>query len=131
MDQAQSATIQNGMGTFSVTVNLVNPFDPTRQTTVECLVDSGATYSIIPASVLEQLGIHPLREDTFTVATGERRTWPMGGIELRLDGRRGWSMAVFGPAETPPVLGAHGLEALGLGIDPMHRRLIPIAPLAL
>lgn len=119
------------MGTFSVTVAIVNPLDPTKHTTLGCLVDSGATYSILPSPILEQLGIRPLREDTFTVATGEQRTWPMGGVELWVDGRRGWSMAVFSPVETPPVLGAHGLEALGLGIDPVHRRLIPIAPLAL
>lgn len=119
------------MGTFSVTVAIVNPLDPTKHTTLDCLVDSGATYSILPSPILEQLGIRPLREDTFTVATGEQRTWPMGGVELWVDGRRGWSMAVFGPVETPPVLGAHGLEALGLEIDPVHRRLIPIAPLAL
>lgn len=119
------------MGTFSVTVDVVNPLDPTKHATLDCLVDSGATYSILPTPVLEQLGIRPLREDTFKVATGERRTWRMGGVELRVDGRSGWSMAVFGPVEAVPVLGAHGLEALGLGIDPVHRRLIPVAPLAL
>lgn len=119
------------MGTFSVEVTVVNPVDPTRHTTLDCLVDSGASYSIIPGPTLERLGVRPLREDSFTVATGERRTWPMGGVELHVDGRRGWSMAVFGPVETPAVLGAHGLEALGLGIDPVHRRLIPIAPFAL
>lgn len=114
-----------------MTVTVVNPLDPTRHTTLDCRVDSGATYSIFPSALLERLGVRPLREDTFTVATGERRTWPMGGVELRVDGRTGWSMAVFGPVETPPVLGAHGLEALGLGIDPVHRRLISVAPLAL
>lgn len=119
------------MGTFKVSVKLINPLDPTKHITLDCLVDSGATYNIIPSSVLEQLGIRPLRKDTFTVATGERKTWSMGGVELQMDGRSGWSMAVFGPAETPPALGAHGLEALGLGIDPVNRRLIPIAPLAL
>jgi predicted aspartyl protease len=119
------------MGTFSVAVTIVNPLDPTRHVTLECLVDTGATYSIIPAPLLEQLGIRLLREDTFTVATGEQRTWTMGGVQLQVNGRTGWSMAVFGPVETPPVLGAHGLEALGLGVDPVRRRLIPITPLAL
>lgn len=119
------------MGTFSVTVTIVNPLDPTRHTTLECLVDSGASYSIIPATALEQLGIQRLREDVFTVATGERRRWRLGDVELRTDGRSGWSMAVFVPEDTPPVLGAHGLEALGLGIDSVNRRLIPVPPLAL
>lgn len=119
------------MGTFSVAVTVANPLDPTKHATLDCLVDSGATYTIIPSPILEELGVRPLREDTFTVATGERRTWSMGGVELRVDGRRGWSMAVFGPVATPSVLGAHGLEALGLGSDPVPRRLIPIAPLAL
>ena len=119
------------MGTFSVPVTIVNPMDPTRHVTLECLVDTGATCSIIPAPVLEQLGIRLLREDTFTVATGEQRTWTMGGVQLQVNGRTGWSMAVLGPVATPPVIGSHGLEALGLGVDPMRRRLIPITPLAL
>jgi predicted aspartyl protease len=119
------------MGAFSVTVIIINPLDPSRQETLECLVDTGATYSIIPGPILERLGIRPIRQDTFAVATGEQRTWAMGGIKLQVDGRTGWSMAVFGPVETPPVLGAHGLEALGLGTAPVHRRLIPITPLAL
>ncbi len=119
------------MGTFSVTVTIINPLDPSKHDTLECLVDTGATYSIIPGPILERLGIRSIRQDTFTVATGEQRTWAMGGVELQVDGRTGWSMAVFGPVETPPVLGAHGLEALGLGTDPVHRRLIPITPLAL
>lgn len=118
------------MGTFSVIISVVNPLDPSKHTILDCLVDSGATYSILPAPFLEELGIRPLTEETFMVATGEQKTWPIGGVELQLDGRRGWSMVVFGPSGTPPVLGAHGLEALRLGVDAAHRRLIPITPLA-
>ena len=63
------------MGTFSVTVTVVNPLDPTKHNTLDCLVGSGATHCILPSPLLEQLAIRPLREDTFTVATGEQRTW--------------------------------------------------------
>ena len=62
------------IGDFCVTVAIINPLDPSRRITFECFVDTGATYSIIPGLILEQLGIGSLRKDTFTVATGEQQT---------------------------------------------------------
>lgn len=71
---------------IDATVDIVNPLDPSKRATVECVVDSGATYSIIPRPVLEGLGIRPIREDTFTVATRGRRA-PERGSAGRGQGR--------------------------------------------
>ena len=39
------------MGITNVKVTVGNPADPRRSTEVECLVDSGATYSLVPAEI--------------------------------------------------------------------------------
>ncbi len=46
---------------------------------VDALVDAGATYGVIPASMLrEHVGIEPTTRLTFTFASGERRELPVG-----------------------------------------------------
>jgi len=42
-----------------VAVSVANPAKPKRVVRLEFLVDSGAIYSVVPASVLGQLGIKP------------------------------------------------------------------------
>ena len=48
------------------------------------------------------------------------RTW------IRIDGMADVSPVVFRDEESLPLLGAVTLEILGLGIDPVNRRLIPL-----
>ena len=43
---------------------------PDETQAVEFLIDSGAVYSVVPAEVLEGLGIRPLTEQTFQLADG-------------------------------------------------------------
>src|SRR5438067_9986640 len=49
-----------GMGLTSLKVDVANVADPERATTLEFLVDSGTIYSVVPATVLNDLGIKPL-----------------------------------------------------------------------
>lgn len=39
---------------------------------VNFLVDSGAIYSVVPATLLLEPGIQPLSEEEFTLANGEK-----------------------------------------------------------
>ena len=48
------------MGTFSVEMMVGNPDSAARET-VEALVDTGATFSVMPASLLHRLGIEATR----------------------------------------------------------------------
>jgi predicted aspartyl protease len=59
------------MGITYVTLELANPSDPSVTETLDFLVDSGATYTVVPSEVLDRLGIQPLTEDTFRLANGE------------------------------------------------------------
>lgn len=119
------------MGTFSVKVTVVNLRDPDRSVTVDCLVDTGAAYSQLPRSLLASIEIEPLDERRFVMADGRPGTCQVGKADFLVNGRQTPSLVVFGEENAPALLGAMTLEGLGLGIDPLARRLIPIdLPLA-
>lgn len=119
------------MGTFSVKVTISNPRDPTRSTTVDCLVDTGAAYSQIPKALLESLGIAPFDQRPVVFADGRRGNCPVGRAEFDVNGRQTPALVIFGDEGALPVLGAMTLEGLGLGVGPLARGLIPVeVPLA-
>jgi predicted aspartyl protease len=51
-----------------------------RKATINFLIDSGAVYSLAPASTLKKLGIRPHREVDFTLADGTTITLSIGLI---------------------------------------------------
>lgn len=115
-----------GMGMTAVKAIVFNLVNPTQQTEIEFLVDSGAVYTVIPARFLESLDITPHSERTFTLADARQITWPVGNAGFVIGSRQGASVIVFGQDDTPALLGVATLEELGLGLDPVHRELIPI-----
>lgn len=119
------------MGTFSVKVTIVNPLNAGQSVTVDCLVDTGAAYSQLPRSLLASIGVEPFDERRSVMAEGRRGTCQVGKADFLVNGRQTPSLAVFGEENAPPLLGAMTLEGLGLGVDPLARRLVPIdLPLA-
>jgi clan AA aspartic protease len=119
------------MGTFAVKVTILNPGDPNLSATVDCLVDTGAAYSQMPGSLLESLGITPFDQRPVVFADGRRGTCPVGRAEFLLNGRQTPALVIFGDEAALPLLGAMTLEGLGLGVDPLGRRLVPVdVPLA-
>ncbi len=119
------------MGTFTVKVTIANPRDATMSTTVDCLVDTGAAYSQMPAALLRSLDIAPFDQRPVIFADGRRGSCQVGRAEFVVDGRETPSLVIFGDEGAPALLGAMTLEGLGFGVDPLGRRLVPIdVPLA-
>lgn len=50
------------MGLTTLELEIANVTSPERTEKLEFLVDSGAIYSVVPAPVLERLGIKPLAQ---------------------------------------------------------------------
>lgn len=112
------------MGTFRARAG-VNDGNGGATHWVDALVDTGATYSVLPASMLrERLGMEPTTHLTFTFATGERRELPVGEARFCVGGREGASKVVFGP-ENQYLLGATALQELALIADTSAHRLVP------
>lgn len=57
------------MGVFSVSLDVADP-NGRRYETVEAMVDSGATSTVLPASMLEGLGVAPHSTRRFVLADG-------------------------------------------------------------
>ena len=94
------------------------------------LVDTGASYTLIPASILEELGIERRQTRAFTLADGSKRDFSIGWVEMELAGEIGPVHILFGPDNGNILLGTMTLEAFGLAADAKHHRLI-IAELTL
>ena len=93
---------------------------------IDFLVDTGAIYSVVPGNVLESLEIQPLELETFGLADGTKRTYPVGEAFFELETKRATSRVVFGPEGVTPLLGAFTLESMGLMVNPVTRELLPM-----
>lgn len=113
------------MGTFRVPVRAFSLADPTIGRELEMLVDTGATQSIVPRGVLEELAVPVERRQTFRLANGAPIERDVGWVGVRSEGRVAHTLAVFGEPDDATVLGALTLEELGLEVDPRGRVLKP------
>ena len=118
------------MGTFHATIEVGDP-DGVRFEPVEAMVDTGATFTMIPASLLDSLDVTPMDTQGFTLANGERIRLDIGETTFRIDGRTRTSIAVFADDNAPTLLGAFTLEAFSIAADPVNRRLIAVDSLLL
>lgn len=114
------------MGLTHVFARVANPANPRRVTRRRFLVDSGAVYSLAPASALARLGIRPHSSRTFLLADGSEITRPIGDAIFMIDGQRGASPVLFGEEDDAALLGTVSLESLGFVLDPMKRVLRPL-----
>jgi len=114
------------MGLTVLEVRVGNPATPEITHPVEFLVDSGAVYSVVPAAVLEGLGIKPLIEQPFRLADGSKIVRKKGIALFRYGERVGGADVIFGEEGDHNLLGALTLESLGLSLDPLKRELKPL-----
>ena len=114
------------MGITHVEARIGNPAAPDRLEPLEMLVDSGAIYSVVPATLLGSLGVVPLRTERFTLADGSHTTRQIGSATFEIAGRQGNSTVIFGRRGDACLLGAVTLEELGLMLDPLRRQLRPL-----
>ena len=89
-------------------------------------MDTGASYTWVPAQTLRILGIVPGFRFPFVLADGRRFERYVAETRVRLNGQERTTLVVFGDEGTQPLLGAYTLEGFGLAPDPLNRRLIPV-----
>jgi clan AA aspartic protease len=118
------------MGTFWVDLEIGDP-DNTRFERVNALVDTGSTYSVMPASLLAQLDVARVDRQSFILANGQRIHRDIGETSVRIDGRIRTTLVVFSDEESQALLGAYTLDAFSLAADPVNRRLVPVDALAM
>jgi predicted aspartyl protease len=112
------------MGNFFYPITVVGPSG--QEITVEALVDTGATFTSMPASSLRQLGVRPVREVRMRLAEGSVHLQEAGSERMRLDGQEETCPVIFGEEDSPPAIGAVTLEIMLLGVDPVEQKLVPV-----
>ena len=93
--------------------------------TIDALVDTGASYSQVPVSILQSLGIS--RSDTVEAELADGRVVedPIAEVRVRIGGLETFTWVTFGPDSVSPLLGAHALEGVRLAVYPLRRGLVP------
>ena len=114
------------MGFTHVPMVVTNIVDRDRREELALLIDSGAVYSVVPATVLQRLGITPEREEEFLLVDGTPLARRVGIAGFEYGGRRAYSNVIFGEVDDQALLGIVTLEELGLMLDPIRRRLLPL-----
>ena len=117
-------TIGGEVGTFSVDFVIWNR-DRTQSRTLNGVVDTGASYTLVPASILEEFRIERGYSETFSLADGSRREFSVGRLDMELEGMIRNVYVVFGAEGSRILLGAMALETFALAADAKYRRLIP------
>ncbi len=93
---------------------------------VRFLVDSGATYTLLPKDVWQQLGLAGHRTVEFSLADGTLLHREVSECLIRLLEGRQHTPVILGEEGDEPLLGAVTLEELGLVLNPFSRTLHPM-----
>ena len=118
-------TVGGGVGTFKADFAIRKNADSERSTVLSGVVDTGASYTVVPSTILDALGVEREQSVNFTLADGSKRDMDIGWVQMELEGRIGHVYVVFAPANSPILLGAMALETFALAADAKNRRLIP------
>ena len=119
------------MGYFSVLIHVGHPRgvgDEMRP--VEAVVDTGASDSMFPVSLFEQLHIGSEGTYRCVYANGDSEMREYGVAAVRIGERTNICPVIFGP-EGHYLLGATTLEIFKLAVDPVGQELIPVPGLRL
>ena len=112
------------MGIFTYLFEVGDP-QGQRFETVEAMVDTGSTFTVLPSAQLERLGVLIQRRLSFEIADGSELELDVGETLVRLAGQTITTTVVFAEEGTPPLLGAVALETALLAVDPVGQTLVP------
>ncbi len=93
---------------------------------VRFLVDSGATYTLLPRRVWQALKLKPLDTLQLVLADGSTIERPVSECRIQLPQGRRHTPVLLGAAGDEALLGTVTLEIFGLVLNPLTRRLQPM-----
>ena len=100
--------------------------EPPRRVETEALVDTGAVKLYLRASLVERLGLRPVREvlsRTMANVSVKRRVF--SPVALEIQGRSGAFEVVEVPDQLPNIIGQIPLEDLDWVADLRNQKLVP------
>jgi predicted aspartyl protease len=92
------------------------------------MVDTGSEYTWLPAELLADTGIAPVRADRFETADGRILERAVGYAIVSAADREAPTVVVFAEPGDMSVLGALALEGMNLRVDLVRKQLVPAGP---
>ena len=117
------------MGTFEVQIGVGHPAGGDFNA-ISATVDTGATHSVMPGTLLERLRIRPIQTGRYGIADGSVVEYGVADARFSIDGVERYCPVIFGP-EDEYLVGATTLEIFELVVDPLGERLVPAKQLRL
>ncbi len=111
------------MGVTKVKLTIKNPFNGGEGIEEQFLVDSGAHYTVIPASLVKKLNLKSSFTQQFSLADGRIIKRDIGGAIVKFEDKELPVAVVLGKKGDSALLGITTLESFGLMIDPFKRRI--------
>ena len=112
------------MGEFTWPVGVWSA-DGEHMETVDALVDTGASYSMFPRSMLQRLGIVPIGQRGFEQADGSVIQLDIGRALLQINGDEEYQRVIFGEDDVESLIGAGTLQGFLLLVDSVAVELVP------
>ncbi len=112
------------MGVTYIEGQVKGPTD--KQKSVKLLIDSGATYSLLPKAVWEAIELEPKRKLSFTLADGTTVERSVSEAFIILPQGEAHTPVILGEKDDEALLGVVTLEILGLVFNPFDRTLHPM-----
>ena len=110
----------------SININLaIGPRDGHRFHRVRAVVNLASSYTVMPSTLLEMLGVDPQWTDSLEAPDGSRQEFSLAEVMVEIEGRQRTTICVFGKADTTPVVGKYTLDGFGLAMDQASGKLAP------
>jgi predicted aspartyl protease len=113
------------MSFVTASIRIANPHNGRRLEMTDVLIDTGATFTVLPLQSLERLGVKPRVKRRLKTADGRMVERDGATVLLGMMGKADEVPVVFGEENDTPVLGVTTLEILGFELDPVKRQLRP------
>ena len=110
----------------TIKVEIGDPRRPLKWQSIELSLQPGTICTMIPAAVLNRLGIRPYIKDKFLLRDGARVIRRKGVAKFRYLKKIGGGDVIFGLAGDPTVIGELTLASLGLDLDRNTGELKPL-----
>ncbi len=111
------------MGLFQVRVDVYSIRDPANAQSVDFIVDTGASLSVLPREIAERLQVEIEEKQIFQLANGAHVARDIGHVGFAYEGHRRILPVVVGERGDLPLLGALTLESWGYQADPLNKTL--------
>ncbi len=113
------------MGKLTITIGIGDP-QGRQFHDLEVIVDTGSTFTAVPRTLLQSLGVPIERQAISRLADGSADPVDIGRTMIRLEGQTFPTPVTFADDHHPALLGVVSLEDALLGVDPVGQKLVPV-----